>query len=368
MADRTVLWVGSAKGAYAFESDGDRRAWRLRDPVLPEWSFDSLLLDPEDPDHVLAGTSHAAWGATIRETRDGGKTWSQTALRAPDAPAEHKLQRIWQLFRNIADGTLLAGVEDAALYVSRDGGGSWSEVSGLTRHPSRPHWQPGGGGLCLHTILVDPSDPRRMWVGISAVGVFATTDGGETWEARNKGIPAMSTTGSPDEDAVFCIHKMALDPQNPDRLYMQFHAHTFTPDGQRSSGVFRSDDGAKSWQAIDQDLPLKFGFPLVHSSRGELFVMPLISDENRTFDQGRPTVWRSRNGGEGWDTLELPTEGPVYAGILRDAMTADGQEQTGVYAGTTNGELFASPDAGDTWHHLPARLPRVLCVRAQAYA
>jgi len=367
MPARTLLHVGTVKGAYTFESDADRRAWTLLPPVLPEWEISTLLIDPDDPDRLMAGTAHYAYGATVRETRDAGETWTQTVLRSPEPPAEHPLKRVWQLVRGTAAGTFYAGVEEAALYLSADGGESWAEVEGLTRHPSRPHWMPGAGGLCLHSILVDPADSRRMWVGISAVGVFGTTDGGETWTAMNAGLPPMVTTGSPAEDAMFCIHRIVRDPANG-RLFMQFHAHTMTPDGTRSSGVFRSDDEGASWQAIDEDLPRKFGFPMALSERSELFVAPLVGDDNRVFDEGRLTVWRSADDGESWSRLDVPSEGPVYSGILRDAMALDGAEPTGVYFGTTGGDVWASPDAGDSWRRLPARLPRILSVRAHTYA
>ena len=265
-------------------------------------------------------------------------------------------------------GRIYAGVADAALYVSDDDGASWREIGGLTRHPSRPHWQPGNGGLCLHTILFDPDDPDRMWVGVSAVGVFGSTDGGESWVALNEGLPPMSMTGSPDEDAMFCIHKMVLDRSNADRLFMQFHAHTMTSDGARSSGVFRSDDAGASWKAIDAELPHKFGFPMALSQDGHLFVIPLLSDENRLFDQGQAVVWRSADAGESWERREVSaSDERIFSGVLRDAMALDGGEQAGVYFGTTGGDVYASADAGDSWQRLPARLPRVLCVRAEAY-
>ncbi|MDX1624413.1 MAG: exo-alpha-sialidase [Gemmatimonadota bacterium] len=365
--DRTVLWVGTRKGLHRFASDGDRRAWRADPPLLQKWNVDAILPDPDDPDRLLVGTSHEAWGTTLRETADGGETWEESLLRPPAEEGGHPIHRIWQIARG-PTGTLYAGVDEAALFESEDDGRTWAEVEGLSRHPSRPHWMPGAGGLCLHTILVDPDDPARMWVGISAVGVFFTADGGETWEARNEGLPPMRATGSPDGDAMFCVHKIALDPADPDRLFLQFHAHTMTPDGERSSGVFRSDDAAASWRAIDGDLPRRFGFPMVVSEKGELFVAPLVSDANRVFDEGRPVVWRSGDGGESWQGFDIgPPDEPVYSGVLRDAMAVDGLEPTGVYLGTTGGDVFASAEAGETWGRLPGRLPRVLCVRSATY-
>lgn len=367
MSDRTVLWVGTRKGLYGFESDADRRAWRGLKPLLPEWEIDAILTDPDDPDHLLVGTSHMAWGPTLRETRDGGASWDETPLRAAEDEAGYPVNRVWQLVRSPDGETLFAGVDEAALFRSDDDGKTWAEVETLTAHPSRPHWNPGAGGLCLHTILIDPANPDRMWVAISAVGVFGTTDGGETWTPLNHGLPAMVMTGSEDEDAAYCVHKIVHDPADPDRLFMQFHAHDFTPDKTMSSGVFRSDDAGGTWKAIDEGFPHRFGFPVALSKKGELFVMPVVVD-NRAFEDGVPRVWRSRDAGGSWETLDVrPIDEPVYHGVLRDAMVVDDLDPTGVYLATTGGEAFASADAGESWRRMPARLPRSLCVRVQPY-
>ncbi len=383
MARNVTLAVGTNKGLFLFEGDPAAGNWKSRDPILPEWEISSVLLDPKDPDHLTVGTVHYAWGATVRDTRDGGKTWTQTALRPPPegqdkpteasagengngaAPGQRPIKRIWQIVRGNEKGTLYAGVDEAALYVSRDGGEKWSEVEGLTNHESRPHWQPGAGGLCLHSILIDPNDSKKMWVGISAVGVFGTADGGKSWEPMNEGLAPMVMTGSPDENAMYCIHRIALDPTAPGRLYMQFHAHSMTPDKSPSPGVYRSDNGGRMWKPIDKQLPDHFGFPLAVTRKGEIFVVPLY-DEARTFPGGKAAVWCSRDGGESWDkvTRGLDAE-PEFTGVLRDSMCADTGDPAGVYFGTTNGDVFTSGDAGRSWQRIPTRLPRVLSVRAE---
>lgn len=373
-----TLAVGTNKGLFVFDGDPAGGKWSAREPLLPEWEISSVLLDPKDPEHFTVGTVHYAWGATVRDSRDAGKTWSQTALRAPDPEGQAKpadgngnaagkrpIKRIWQIIRGNEKGTLYAGVDEAALYVSRDDGQSWSEVEGLSNHESRPHWQPGNGGLCLHSILVDPKDSKRMWVGISAVGVFGTTDGGKSWEAMNEGIAPMIMTGAPHEDAMYCIHRIALDPSTPNRIYMQFHAHNFTPDKTRSPGVYRSDNGGRSWKAIDKQLSDRFGFPMAVTRKGEIFVVPLY-DEARTFPSGKSAVWCSRNGGDSWERVEKGlTEEPRFTGVLRDAMCTDVSDPAGVYFGTTGGDVFTSGDAGKSWQRIPGRLPRVLSVRAE---
>lgn len=378
MARNVTLAVGTTKGLYLYDGDPTSGKWKAREPLLREWEISSVLLDPKDANHLTVGTVHYAWGATVRDSRDAGKNWTQAALREPDpegtkpasdgngaAGGKRPIKRIWQVVRGNEKGTLFAGVDEAALYVSRDGGQSWSEVEGLTNHESRPHWQPGAGGLCLHSILIDPADAKRMWVGISAVGVFGTTDGGKTWEPMNEGIAPMIMTGSPDENAMYCIHRIALDPTTPNRLYMQFHAHNFTPDKKPSPGVYRSDNGGRMWKPIDSQLSDKFGFPMAVSKKGEIFVIPLY-DEARTFRDGKAAVWCSRNGGDSWEksTRGLDAE-PEFTGVLRDAMVTDTGDPAGVYFGSTSGDVFTSGDSGRSWQRIPGRLPRVLSVRAE---
>jgi len=354
MPRQITLLVGTTKGAFFFHSDESRREWRMTGPHLGGWEIYSLLGDPAG-ERVYVGTSHWVYGATIRVSDDLGETWEQVENGPAYSPESgFKLERIWQLAPGHPSepGTLYAGVEEAGLFVSRDGGTSWSELSGLTSHQSRPYWFPGGGGLCLHTILPHPENPRRVWVGISAVGVFRTDDGGETWQTRNQGLE-MVPTGQPEIEVGRCVHKMVVDRRNPDTLYMQFHG-----------GVYRSDDAGDHWRRIESGLPGNFGFPMAISADGALYVVPLESNEKRFAEDGRLRVYRSRDGGESWaPTAEALIDGPEFVGVLRDAMAADSLDPAGIYLGTTIGEVFVSADGGDRWERLPARLPRITTVK-----
>jgi photosystem II stability/assembly factor-like uncharacterized protein len=244
-------------------------------------------------------------------------------------------------------------VEEAGLFVSRDDGRTWTELDGLTRHPTRPQWFPGNGGMCLHTILVDPGNPRRLWVAASAIGVFRSDDAGATWKVCNRGLPTVPTGQEPASEVCRCVHKMVLDPAEPGVLYQQFHG-----------GVFKSADGGESWQPIAQGLPSVFGFPMVVTPRGELFLVPLQSDEQRFVLQGALKVYRSRDRGRTWRAVSqgLPAEAQ-YVGVLRDSMAADALDPAGIYFGTTAGDVYASADAGESWRQLPGRLPRITTVK-----
>ena len=354
----TVVMVGTGKGAFFFRGDPSRKDWSLSGPHLAGWEISALHMDRGG--RIYAGTTHYSYGATFRVSDDMGKTWTELPGR-PQYPESggRKVKRIWQL----TDGhpserdTLYCGIDEAGLFVSRDRGNTWNEVTGLTRGQKTEEWFPGGGGLCLHTILVDPNNARRMWVAISAVGMFRTTDGGETWTSCVAGLPTMPT-GAEGTPECCCVHKVVLHPRDSNTLYMQFHG-----------GVFRSTDGGDSWQKIENGLPGNFGFPMAISRRGELFVAPLQSDEQRFFKDGRFAVYKSTNGGERWTAMTsgLPSD-PQYVSVLRDAMACDPHEPAGVYVGTTMGEVWHSTDAGERWAKLPGQFPRVEVVRAFATA
>jgi photosystem II stability/assembly factor-like uncharacterized protein len=303
---------------------------------------------------LIVGTTHYAYGATLRASEDLGKTWHQIE-KGPAYSAESgfKLNRIWQVEQHPAETkTVYAGVDEAGLFISRDGGDNWSEVDSLTKHPSRDKWQPGGGGLCLHTIVIDYSNPQRIWLGISAVGCFRTTDGGQSWTLCNNGLPNLAT-GSDDPSASHCVHKIVQHPTRPDTLLMQYHG-----------GVFRSDDAADLWTPIDRGLPSNFGFPMVVTRSGEMCIVPLNGETTRGFIDGKSAVYRSTDEGKSWKPIStgLPTE-PSHVGVLRDAMTVDEHDEPGIYFGTTMGQVYASRDGGESWSRLPGQLARVLSVR-----
>lgn len=355
-ARKLVLIVGTVKGVFLYHSDERRAEWTLTGPHLGGWEIFSVCGDSRNG-RILAGTGNFMLGPTIRTSHDLGATWEgvkRDPRFAKDVKAEVK--HIWQIVPGHASqpGTWYAGVDDAALFVSRDDGQTWTELTGLTSHPTRPRWTPGFGGLCLHSVLVDPANARRLWVGISSVGVFRSEDAGETWQLCNEGLHNVAPGFVTDADMGRCVHKMVLDPQRPGVLHLQYHG-----------GVFTSEDGADSWTRISAGLPHDFGFPMVVTPRGDLFVVPLIADENRVVPDGALKVWRSRDRGRSWRAMTngLPQK-DYFVGVLRDAMTADTRSPAGVYLGTTGGELFYSKDEGENWEKLPASLPRVTTLRA----
>ncbi len=353
MKDRVQVLIGTRKGAFILESDPSRHDWRLRGPFCETWPVHHFVRDARDGMLYAAG-GNAWYGPSVWRSPDDGATWSQSSAGISYGAGESKITTIWNL--TPADGILYAGVEPAGLFSSRDRGQTWSHVKGLREHPSRPEWQPGAGGLCLHSIAVHPTDPKRMWVGISAVGTFETTDGGASWQARNHGVRADFIPG-PTPEFGQCVHNLRLHPAHPEVLYQQNHC-----------GVYRSDDGGREWTEITPGLPSQFGFPLaIHpNDPSTIYVIPHNGPEDgRHMIDGRAAVWRSRNRGADWQRLDdgLPTQN-AYVTVLREALAMDPLGPAGVYFGTSTGQLLASADEGEHWRLVADFLPPIWSIEA----
>jgi photosystem II stability/assembly factor-like uncharacterized protein len=360
MAKQMKLLVGTNKGVFVYTSNMDRTDWELSGPFLSGWEAYSVLGDSRHGNALIAGTSHMAYGTSIRISYDFGQSWTQIEEGpAYTAASGFALSRIWQLVPGAPSqpDTLYAGVEEAGLFVSHDRGNTWAELDALTKHPSRPGWFGGAGGMCLHTIIVDPLNPKRIWVAMSAVGVFRTEDGGETWQTCNHGL-ARVPTGQPYPEIGYCVHKMVMDPDRSETLYMQEHG-----------GVFQSDDAGDSWYPTEEGLTLRgedapFGFPIVVSPTGDLFLIPLESSEQRTMKDGRMLVYRRNRDEPTWQPIgDVVPEEKRHVSVLRDAMTVDALDPYGLYFGTTSGEVFCSLDRGVNWQRLPGQLSRILSVK-----
>ena len=353
MADRVVLLVGTRKGAFVFESDAARERWSIRGPLCEGMPIHDVSFDQATGRTFAAGGS-PWYGATVFTSDDLLETWTQSSAGLAYPADEEAIRTVWSVVP--ANGAIYAGVEPAGLFRSDDGGASWRHVQGLRDHPSRPEWQPGAGGLCLHTIVPDPADQSRMWVGISAVGVFETRDGGTSWVTRNSGVRAGFIPGPPPEFGQ-CVHKFAHAPGTAELLYQQNHC-----------GVYRSSDGGTTWQEITGALPSEFGFVMgVHPRDPRTaWVIPLSKpEEGRTMPHGAAAVWRTRDGGDSWERHGdgLPQE-HAYIGVLREAMGVDRLDPAGVYFGTSSGALFASNDEGASWRRIAEDLPGIWSVDA----
>jgi hypothetical protein len=356
-----ILMVGTVKGAFIFRTDNSRRDFQIAGPYFKgQEVFSTACLPDGKSPRILMGVKSQHWGATVNWSDDFGASWQEPAegnLKFP-AGSELSLNAIWALepAPRVGPGVVFAGVDPAALYRSDDRGETFHPNAALLNHHERPFWMPGFGGLCLHTVLPDPRDPKRIIVGISSAGIYRTEDGGESWTRRNAGI-RMDDAGPPNAPHFRpqCAHKMRYDAKNPARIYLQNHP-----------GMYRSDDGGDSWIDIHHGLPSEFGFPLVaHPRRADTaYLLPLESDSFRVPIEGAAKVWRTRDAGESWEALGngLPQRG-AYFSVLRDAFIADSLDPAGLYFGTRGGQLFVSADEGESWRSIADWLPAVLCVK-----
>lgn len=366
---RVRVLVGTMKGAFILESDAKRADWTVSGPHFPGWEIYHLKGSPIHPDRLYTSQSRGWFGQVIQRSDDGGKTWEAVGneFAYDGVPGTHQwydgtphpweFKRVWHLEPSLSDAdTVLAGVEDAALFKSTDAGLTWTELSGLRSHSTGSAWQPGAGGMCLHTIVADPGNPQRIFTAISAAGAFRTDDGGDTWKPITKGLRS-EMLPDPEAEVGHCVHRIALHPSRPDVLFMQKHWD-----------VMRSDDAGDSWHEVSGNLPSDFGFVIdVHAHEPEtVYVIPIKSDSEHFPPEGKLRVYRSRTGGNEWEPLTdgLPQE-HCYVNVLRDAMGVDGLDECGVYFGTTGGQVYGSRDAGDTWNTLVRDLPRVLSVEVQ---
>jgi photosystem II stability/assembly factor-like uncharacterized protein len=364
--------VGTKKGAFVLSSDAKRKSWKVDGPHFAGWEIYHLKGSPADPARLYASQSSGWFGQVLQRSDDGGKTWEAagnefTYAGTPGphvwydgSPHPYEFKRVWHLEPSLTDpDTVFAGVEDAALFKSTDGAKTWNELPGLRTHETASTWAPGAGGLCLHTIVADPTNADRMFIAISSAGVFRTDDAGKTWRPANRGLRSNTI---PDQDAEVghCVHRIAMHPSRPNTLFMQKHWD-----------VMRTDDAADSWQDIGGNLPTDFGFVVdVHAHEpNTVYVIPITSDSHHYVPEGKLRVYRSRTGGNEWEALTngLPQK-DCYVNVLRDAMAIDSIDPCGVYFGTSGGQVYASADAGDSWAPIVRDLPQVLSVEVQTLA
>jgi photosystem II stability/assembly factor-like uncharacterized protein len=361
--------VGTRKGAFVLTSDATRKQWEIAGPQFRGWEIFHLKGSPADTERLYASQYSAWFGQLIHRSNDGGKSWEPVGNKFlydgvpgtheghDGAPQPWEFRRVWHLGPSPSDpDTVYAGVEDAALFRSTDGGLTWQELSGLRGHASGPRWKPGAGGLCLHTVLLDPSEPNRMFVAISAAGVFRSDDSGQTWRPINRGLRSQYIP-DPTAEVGHCVHRIAMHRSGQGVLFMQKHWD-----------VMRSDHARESWHEISGNLPTDFGFTIaVHAHEtGTVYVVPITSDSEHFPLDGKLCVYRSRIGGYEWEALTkgLP-QNHCYVNVLRNAMAVDSLDKCGVYFGTTGGEVYRSSDSGDTWSAIAHHLPSVLSVEVQ---
>ncbi len=366
---RVRVLVGTRKGAFILSADAARKSWTVDGPHFAGWEIYHLKASPVNPDRIYASQTSGWFGQVLQRSDDGGKTWTAAGNQflydgptgthkwydGSDHPWEFK--RVWHLEPSLADADkIYAGIEDAALFESADGGTTWSELPGLRTHPTAGEWAPGAGGMCLHTIVIDPTNHDRIFVAISSAGAFRSDDAGKTWRPVNKGLRS-NYIPDPDASVGHCVHRIAMHPSRPNTLFMQKHWD-----------VMRTDDAGETWREISGNLPTDFGFVIdVNANEPDtIYVVPITSDSHHFVMEGKLRVYRSKTGGHDWEALTkgLPQEN-CYVNVLRDAMTVDTLDPSGVYFGTSGGQVYASPDGGDTWSAIVRDLPPVLSVEVQ---
>jgi len=363
------LLVGTKKGAFILSSDGKRKDWKVSGPHFAGWEIYHLKGSPVNQDRLYASQTSGWFGQQVQRSDDGGATWEPVGhdFVYEGTPGTHQwydgtqhpweFKRVWHFEPSLTDpDTVYAGAEDAALFRSMDGGKTWKELPAL-RDAKGKLWQPGAGGMCLHTIVLDPTNPERIFVAISAAGAFRTDDGGKSWKPINNGLKSLYELPDSMAEVGHCVHRIAMHPSRPGVLFMQKHWD-----------VMRSDDAGEQWHEVSDNLPSDFGFPIdVHAHEPEtIYVVPIKSDSEHFPPDGKLRVYRSRTGGDEWEALAdgLPQR-DCYVNVLRDAMAVDALDSCGVYFGTTGGQVYASPDGGDHWSAIARDLPAVLSVEAQ---
>jgi photosystem II stability/assembly factor-like uncharacterized protein len=361
--------VGTKKGAFIMTADGTRRNWDISGPHFGGWEMYHLKGSPADPNRLYASQSTGWFGQLLQRSNDGGQTWEPVGNKFAyqgetgthqwydGTPHPWEFKRVWHLEPSLSDPDVVyAGVEDAALFRTTDGGTTWSELPGLRNHGTGSKWSPGAGGLCLHTILIDPTNEQRMFIAISAAGAFRSEDGGNSWKPINQGLRSQYIP-DPTAEVGHCVHRIAMHRSRPNVLFMQKHWD-----------VMRSDNGGDLWTEVSGNLPTDFGFVIdVHTHEPEtIYVVPIKSDSEHYPPDGKLRVYRSRTGGQEWEPLTkgLPQQ-DCYVNVLRDAMAVDSLDTCGIYFGTTGGQVYASADAGDNWTAIARDLPPVLSVEVQ---
>jgi photosystem II stability/assembly factor-like uncharacterized protein len=367
---RARVLVGTRKGAFILTADGKREQWEVSGPHFGGWEIYHVKGSPAQPDRLYTSQTSGWFGQMMQRSEDGGKTWEAVGneFKYDGVPGTHQwydgtqhpweFKRVWHLEPSPSDpDAVYAGAEDAALFKTVDGGRTWQELPGL-RSAKGNLWQPGAGGMCLHTIILDPKHPEQIFVAISAAGAFRTGDGGKTWKPVNRGLKSPYELPDPDAEVGHCVHRIAMHPSRPEVLFMQKHWD-----------VMRTDNAGESWHEVSGNLPSDFGFPIdVHAHEPEtIYVVPIKSDSEHYPPDAKLRVYRSRTGGNEWEALTrgLP-QSDCYVNVLRDAMAVDSLEPCGIYFGTTGGQVYASADSGDTWKPIVRDLPAVLSVEVQS--